>query len=299
MLLFLRFLDRAGKGMRGPPRDGLIADSTSEKIRGEAFGFHRMMDTAGAVLGPLLAFILINYFLFGFQDVFLVSVIPAMLSLVIIFFFVKEKQGKGVEVEIRKRENAERKGAWEKSEMKEKKNSRLFILAASIFALGNFSFAFVLIRANELGVGIGMIPLAYLLFNLMYAAFSIPFGEFADMHGSRKALVFAYILFGIAFVGFGFANEVWQLVILLSLYGVATAGFETVQRALGSEIASGGRRVTLFGNYQGISGLMAFGASLIAGVLWQSFGAAAAFCFSGITSVAAVLVLGRMKGEYY
>ncbi len=286
MLLLVRTADRAGKGIRSPPRDTLIADYTEKKLRGEAFGFHRMMDTMGAVIGPLIAFVLLGYFALSYQQMFLLAVIPGLLSVGVLHFFVKEHEGK-------KQKESEK--GWVENPTLEKNNSKWFVLGASVFALGNFSFAFVLIRANELGVGVEYVPLAYLLFNLMYAVFSIPFGEFADRIGSKLALKIAYLVFGVAFVGLGFASEIWQIVLLVCLYGAATAGFETIQRAVGSKLVSREKRAGLFGNYQGLSGLMALPASLIAGVLWQVFGATFAFAFSGVTSVVAILILGNMK----
>ncbi|MEM2963105.1 MAG: MFS transporter [Candidatus Anstonellales archaeon] len=286
LLFLVRFADRAGKGIRTPPRDALIADLTKREMRGKAFGLHRAMDTLGALFGPLFAFFLVGAFSLSYYEVFLLAVLPAGIAVAVFYFFVEDK-------ETQKKIEVESGGGYDP--LIEKHNSRLFLLATSLFAIGNFSFAFVLIRANEIGVDAQYVPLVYLLFNACYVLFSIPFGAFADKVGSRKALQLSYAIFGITFFGFGFTHSVSEFIVILCLYGAAFAGVETLQRVVGSKVVESKMRVTLFGNYQGMGGFLAFFASFFAGLLWETYGPQSAFFFGGASSIVAAIILFRMK----
>ncbi|MEM4335627.1 MAG: MFS transporter [Candidatus Anstonellales archaeon] len=278
----LRVFERIGKGVRGPARDAIVADFSSKEIRGRAFGLHRMMDTIGAVIGPFFAFLILSLYTNDFPLVFLLSFIPGILSVLLLYLFVREPP------------HTEKLKT--KTEMAVPHDNYVwFLLSASFFALGNMSFAFILIRVQELGMKIAFVPLAYLLFNVVYAFFSIPFGAFADRIGVVRALSFTYLLFFISFLGFAFSSEIWLSIIALIVYGIATAGSETLQRTLASQIVPKEKRTGGFATYQGITGLLVLPASLIAGFLWSAFSPTIAFVFSAACSLVALFLLQRIK----
>ncbi|MFA5049817.1 MAG: MFS transporter [Candidatus Micrarchaeia archaeon] len=283
-VLLFRFGDRVGKGIRGPARDSIIANSSNRNNRGFSFGLHRTMDSAGAVIGPLVAFFILAYFNNNYNLVFFSSFIPGILAVLIIWFFVNEKKKTAKKI-------------LEKEEVGSKNSCKYnwFLVSVSLFALGNMSFAFLLIRVQEIGVEIEFIPIAYLLYNLSYMSFSIPFGKLSDRIGKINSLSVAFFIFAVVFAGFVFINEVWLAVLFLIIYGVGMAGIDTIQRVVASEIVPKEKRTSSFGTYQGLVGILALPASLIAGSLWGGLGFNYAFLFSFIMSLAAVLVLQEVK----
>lgn len=278
-VLVFRTGDRIGKGLRGPPRDAIIANSVSDEERGFAFGLHRAMDTTGAVIGPILAFLILSAFSGRFDIVFLSSFVPAALALIVIWLFVKERR-----VVQEKKEPAVMRGSY-----------RWFLASASLFALGNLSFAFLLIRVQELGVALELIPLAYLMYTIPYALAAIPFGRLADRIGRSAALSVSLILFALVFSGFAFVSDITAAIFLLALYGVSTAGTDTIQRIIASELVPKQRRTGSLGTYQGITGMLAFPASLVAGVLWSGLGHEYAFGFAALMSLLALAALTRIS----
>jgi len=286
-ILLFRFGDRIGKGIRGPPRDAMIADSTSRENRGYWFGFHRMMDRLGAIIGPIIAFVMLSFFDQKFNIVFLASFIPAIIAVLIILFFVKEET-----------ETTEKKDEFAKkteNQVYDNQTYKWFFISSCVFALGNMSFAFLLIRIQEIGLPIALVPIAYLLYNISYSAFSIPFGKMADKIGRKKTLSLAGGIFAASFAILAFSKDLNIAILILALYGIGIAGIETTQRIIASEIVPKEKRTGAIGTYQGITGLLLLPASLIAGFLWSSFGANIAFAFSAITSVAAVFLLQKIK----
>ncbi len=285
-VLLFRFGDRIGKGIRGPARDSIIANSSNKQNRGFSFGLHRTMDSIGAVIGPLIAFFILASFNDNYNLVFLASFVPGFLAVLIIWFFVKDskkpKENKKIENKKEASTEAKYKYNW-------------FLASASLFAIGNMSFAFLLIRAQEIGIGLEFIPIAYLLYNLSYSIFSIPFGKLSDKIGKINSLSIAFFIFSIVFAGFVFIDEIWLAVLFLIIYGIGMTGIDTVQRVIASEIVPKDKRTGAFGTYQGTIGILALPASLIAGFLWSGFGASYAFLFSFIMSLLAALLLQKIR----
>ena len=281
-----RFLDRVGKGIRTSPRDALIADTIGKKGRGKYFGFHRMMDRLGAIVGTLLAFVFLAQFHNDFRKVFLVSVIPAAIAVLVIIFFVKEK--KKINEGMRKSPQLSLKLV--------DRRFKIFIIIAVLFALGNFSYAFLILRAQDLGIPALIIPLVWLLYNITYAFSAIPAGVLSDRHGRRKVLAFGYALFGIVCLGFILAPSAAYAWVLFGLYGVFAAVFESVSRAFASDLATQKIRATALGVYHTSVGLAAFPASLMAGMLWRFRGSMATFSYgAALAFVAALLLLFCLK----
>jgi MFS family permease len=280
MVLLVRFGDRAGKGLRGPARDAIIADSSEEGNRGVSFGLHRSMDTLGAIIGPVAAFLILSAFADAFELVFMLSFIPAALAVAVIWLFVKKTDGIG---RVKKAKTI-KAGKY-----------RWFLGSAAIFALANISFAFLIIRVQELGLPMEYAPLAYLAFTVPYAISAVPFGRLADMFGRINAISLSLVLFIIVFAGLAMTNDIRAGIVLLVIYGIGTAGVDTVQRIIASELVPRKRRVGSLGTYQGLSGLLALPASVIAGSVWSVFGAGYAFALSSLLCFLSLLATQKLR----
>lgn len=281
-VLFIRFFDRVGKGLRTSPRDALIADSTDAEFYGKSFGFHRAMDTSGAVLGIAVAFSLVAYF--SYRQIFLVAAIPAFLSVLLIIFFVRE---------IRKEPKAISFRLTFKALSKEFK---IFLIIATIFGLANFSYVFLMWKAKEIGIPEQRIILLYLLFNVIYAISAMPAGMLSDRLPRKHVIALGYALFGLTCVGFMLSKTMLQILLFFALYGIYYAFMEGIQKAYVADLVPAEARGTAFGVFHTILGIAALPASLIAGALWQYLGASATFLYgAALAFLAAVLLIFLQK----
>ncbi len=281
--LGVRFTDRVGKGIRTSPRDALLADSCAPSVRGKAFGLHRALDTVGAILGPTFAFLLLLFL--GFRDIFLLASIPAMLSVVILVFFAREVRRK------RAPKLSFRAGLGSLSP-----GFRRYLTVVTLFSLANLSWAFLILRASELGLGVGQVVLLYMFFNVVYASVSLPAGVLSDRVGRRPVIASGYCIFGLTSVGFASATSAWQVLPLFALYGVFMGLVVGVQRAYVADLVVPRLRGTAMGAFHSAIGLALLPASVIAGVLWQVVGSWAAFAFAAVLSfVATLLMVAALK----
>ncbi len=281
--LGVRFMDRVGKGIRTSPRDALLADSCASNIRGKAFGFHRALDTVGASLGPAFAFLLLLYF--GFRDIFLIASIPAILAVAVLAFFAREVKRK------RAPKLSFKAGLGSLSP-----SFRRYLAVVTLFSLGNLSWAFLILRASELGLGAGQVVLLYMLFNVVYALVSLPAGVLSDRIGRRPVIAAGYCIFGFTSVGLALATSAWQALPLFAFYGVFMGLVVGVQRAYVADLVVPRLWGTAMGTFHTATGLALFPASVIAGVLWQVIGSWAAFAFAAMLSfVAALLMIAALK----
>jgi len=277
-VLIARFLDRVGKGIREAPRDALIAASNSHE-RGRFFGFHRALDTSGAMLGNLAAFLLLSKFVAAdFRTIFWIALIPALLS-VFFLFPVKESRPRKVKEKI--------KFSFKPFSKRYKK----FVAIATLFYLGNFSYAFFILKAADLGVIIAFIPLVYLAYNVFYAAFSYPVGVLSDKIGRRNVLASGYFAFFILTTLFAFTTQQYFVWLLFPLYGIYKAITDGVSRAFAADLSPGRLKATGLGLYQTSIGLAILPASLIAGFLWDIVGSQATFLFASALSLLATILL--------
>lgn len=289
-VLVVRFLDRVGKGFRGTARDAMVADETTIETRGRAYGYRKMMDQLGAVLGPLAAFLLLPYLTAktspseAYRTIFWISFIPGILS-VIILYFVKEKAGR-----IIKEKNISISTALGPQFKK-------FLTVTLVFALGMFSYSFMILRAQEVGVDINTIPLLYLSFNLSYMLFAMPFGSRSDKIGRKKVLAMGYITFGLMCVGLIYSKTTLHVWAVFILYGIFMAIMETVQRAYISDVVSPEVRGTALGLHQGAVGFAALPANVVVGLLWSRYNSTAAFAYSIAVTAAAVVLLTILVEE--
>ncbi len=281
VVLVARFIDRFGKGVRVSARDALIADSTDEGARGAAFGFHRAMDTAGAVIGPLLAILLIKVFDGNFRPVFMLAFIPGAIAVAIIFIFLRR------EPFFRPITDGPLKFNLAQFSPEFKK----FLLISSVFAIGNSSDAFLILRAKGLGFTTISVILAYVTYNISYSLFSLPAGVLSDRLTRKRILIIGYLIFAFVYFGFGIArttSAIWGLFLIYGFYMAMTDG---VNKAFVSDMVEQDRRGTALGVFHSITGFLSFFASLIAGLLWTNFGAPATFLYGAITAIISCLLL--------
>ena len=289
-VLTARFIDRFGKGVRTAPRDALIADSANSGSMGLAFGFHRSMDTIGAVLGPAAAFALLYFYNDDLRLVFYASAVPGLLAVAVIVFFIKERR-------ITKEEAGR---APRLSISSFNGPFRLYMLVVAIFSLGNFADAFLVLQAKNLGVHDHMIPVVYLLFNVVYAASSTPMGMLGDRIGIRNMVLSGFLAYAVVYFLVGLASTPLHAWLLFPLYGVYKGMSEGTQKAYLALLAPAERKATAFGVYHTVNGLMLLPASVIAGYLWDTHGAGATFFYGaamGLVSAVVFLFLGSGKKQ--
>ncbi len=272
-VLVYRFTDRVGKGVRTAPRDAIIADSIEREHLGKAFGFHRSMDTVGAIIGPSIAFVLLALLSRNLKLVFWLSMIPGIIALIIISMFVVETKGQA----ITKMPRLSIRGL--------DRNFKAFILVAAIFTLSKTSDAFLVLRAQELGVETSSIPLIYLTFNIVSASLATPVGIFADKIGKRKTILLSYFLFSIIFIGFSLATKGLHAWLLFIAYGLFVSLNEGVQRAYVATVIRPEIKATGYGIYHTVIGLCALPSGIIGGLLWQHIGSHALFYYGAALSM--------------
>jgi MFS family permease len=280
-VLFIRFADRTGKGIRTSPRDALIAETSDGQRRGASFGLHRAMDSAGAILGPLLAFVLLPLLNKNYRHLFLLASIPAFFSILVLLVWVKEDRLRREKVPL----------AEKKTHFKFDAKFKLFVLVVALFTLGNSSDAFLFLRAKNLGVNVVFIPLLWGLFNLVYTLSSTPAGVLSDKIGRRKIILFGFLVYGLSYLGFAFANRSLHVWILFAIYGVYYGLTDGALRAFVADLVKEeDKRGTAYGFYHGAVGFCALPASLILGYLWQTFGAHVAFSFGAVLALLAGVI---------
>jgi MFS family permease len=277
-VLFARFFDRLGKGIRTSPRDSLIAASTTPEIRGKYFGIHRMLDTLGAVIGATAAMILL-WLTTNYRLIFWLSLIPAVISLAVVVLFVKE---------VRSRAN---KGMVRFSLKGLDPRFRLFLIVSAVFSIGQFSYAFLIVRAQDIGIAIALIPLMYIVYNIVSAAVNVPAGILSDRIGRRSVLAFSYLLFAAGSLALGLAKGKAWIWLAFILYGVFIAIHESIPTAFVSDLVKPGNRGTALGIYGMTVGISALPASVLVGWLWQAVNVQTAFMYSAGTSLLALVLI--------
>ncbi|MEW6408704.1 MAG: MFS transporter [Nitrospirota bacterium] len=294
-VLWFRFIDRFGKGIRTAPRDALIAESSERAFLARSFSFHRSLDTMGAVIGPALAFFLLGIFSNDYRKVFWFSMIPGIIAVLLIIFFIKERS-RGVkesdgQVKILRNKHSNPQLLESSNPFKHFDwRFKFFVFIAGIFAIGNSSDVFLILRAQQIGIPSVMIPLIYLLFNLIYSLSAIPAGIVADRFGKKRVILSGFILFAILYYGFGSASSVTAIWILFGLYGVFMGLTEGIQKAFLATIIPSHFKATAFGIYNTVVGLAMFPASFIGGWLWDNISPSATFYFGAVTASLSVIL---------
>lgn len=287
LVLFSRFLDRLGKGLRTASRDALLLQNTNEKNKGFIFGFHRAFDSAGAVLGPIFALILISLFANNLRLVFYLAMIPGLIGVLLLIFLVKEKQSS------QEKKVGKVNFSWKSLDRKVK----FFVLVSFIFALGNSSDAFLILRAKNLGLTTQLAVFAYVLYSLVQTIFSTPLGVLSDRIGHRKMFAFGLLIFSLVYLAIGIINNSIFLWFLFPLYGIYIAATDGVSKAYLGEFIKEKEAGSVYGLYQMVIALATFFASWLGGLLWAKVAPSATFYFGAIMSFLAFLIfiVGRRK----
>jgi MFS family permease len=286
-VLLVRFADRLAKGVRGAPRDVMLSESVSKETIGAAFGLLQAMDSAGAIAGPLLALLLIKHV--GIRGVFLAAAVPGAISIVAVVLFARET-GRARPLSVKA-----------KVEAKKAPLSGLFyylMFAVALFSIGNSSDMFLVLRAQNIGIGAAFAPLLGLVFNITYTAFSWPAGKLSDRMSKKVLVSGGYVVFAIVYFVFAKAPSKPAIWAAFAFYGLYYALTNPVLRAMVSQAAPPESRGRAFGIFYFVSSVTALLASVITGELWKHFGAAVPFYASaGLAAVAAVMVVVAPKSS--
>lgn len=282
MVLFARVVDRLGKGLRTAARDSLLLENATSENKGYIFGFHRALDSLGAVCGPLLALVILYFLKDNIRQTFFIAFVPAVIAILLLIFLVKEKK----KVVIRKKKK------FVKIQFKNMNTKlKLFMIISFVFAVGNSSDIFLLLHAKNLGLSTTAVVLAYVLYNISQVIFSTPAGILADRIGARKIFAGGLVIFSIVYLLFGLINSSFWLWILFPIYGIYIAATDGVSKSYLAEFIDKKESGTYFGAYYTITAIGTFFASLIGGLLWEFITPQATFLYGSLMACTAFLLL--------
>ena len=286
-VLAIRVTDRFGKGVRSAPRDALIADAVAPAHRGYAYGLHRAADSAGAVVGPLIAWGLLHWGWVDLRALFLWAAVPGMLALVLVIWWVRESpvaaRGRGAAVPsealVDRVDGALGAVFWR------------FLGVLFLFTLAASSDAFLLLRASSLGVTVSQIPILWAMLHVVKSASTVVGGRLSDHVGRRPLILGGWMVYALTYLGFALASSAWHVWALFLVYGLYFGATEGVEKALVADLVPEDRRGAAFGWFNAALGVGALPASILFGVLWERAGAAAAFLTGAAIAGAATLLL--------
>jgi MFS family permease len=278
-ILVIRFGDRAGKGIRTAPRDALLADAAPPALRGRGYGLHRGMEYIGALLGPAAAYLMLSRGL-SVREVFAWTAVPGVLCLLVLGLFVRDIAGRGPVT-------AAAVGLPPSAVY------RRFLMAIFIFTLGSSSDTFLLWRAGEIGIGVALAPVLWMLLHLVKSASSFLGGAMSDRYGRRAPILAGWTLYAAVYLGFAFAAIPWQIWALFACYGFFFGLTESAEKALVVDLVEEQWRGRALGTYHAVIGIASLPASVIFGVLYEIIGPAVAFGMGAAMAVLAALILPR------
>lgn len=288
-VLAIRLTDRIGKGIRTAPRDAMIADTVRVEQRGIAFGFHRAMDHAGAVIGPLVGYLLVILFVANakspttgeFSKIFIAASVPALIAVLVAIFFMREspqQEGHGSEIKKLSLRGFD-------------SNFKRFLLVLALFTLSNSSDSFLILRAMDSGVSVAVIPLLWAAHHGMKVLSSLFGGDLSDRLGRKRLIVAGWILYAAVYAGFAFATHQASLWVLFLVYGIYFGLAEGAEKALVADLVRPEQRGTAYGLYNLAFGITVFPASFLMGTIWDWKGPAVAFLVSAFMGATAALLL--------
>ena len=278
-VLYLRFIERVGKGIRTAPRDSLVAGSVSNGETGKSFGVQKAMDNMGAIVGPLLAFMLLIFYPENYKLIFLFSAIPGFLGILVIIFGIKEAKKQDTHL-------------LKKFRFKDfPKKFYLFLGIIFLFTLGNSTDALLMVKANEVGVKVAFIPLVYLVSSIVSVLLAIPMGTLSDKIGKEKLLIGGFLIYALVYFGFGRTNNLNVIIMLFAMYGLYSAMTDGIQKAFVSDIIDKNKKGTGLGIYNALIGITLLPASLIAGLLYDNVNSSVPFYFGACTAFLSAILL--------
>jgi len=285
-VLFCRFFERIGKGLRAAPRDSLISGSVTRQDAGKNFGFHKAMDNSGAIIGPLGAFLLLRFFPLNYTNIFLIATIPALLGVVVIALFIRDAKVQ--------------KSAAPKISLKQlPRRFYFFLLIIFIFTLGNSADALLLVKTAETGIDKAYIPFVYMIFNVVSVFLAVPIGKLTDRIGRERMIIPGFLIYALTYFLFGRFSTISIFIGLFAMYGLYSAMVDGSQKAMISDIVKKEMRGTGFGLYHAILGVTLLPASLIAGRLYDRVGSGAPFYFGAVMALlaAALMTVFALSGR--
>lgn len=290
-VLAVRLTDRTGKGIRSSPRDALLADSIEPSERGRAFGFHRSGDNAGAVIGPLVAWLLLQQVGMPMRQVFYWAIVPGLLSLIVLVVFVRDERRPRI---------AQMPGEIRDSRIGADTASPIgggaplgasfwkYLAVLLVFTLGNSTDAFLLLRASQVGVPIALIPILWCVFNLVKTLATMPGGALSDRIGRKPVIAMGWAVYAGVYLLFGRITDAWQVWALMIVYALHFSLTEGTEKALVADLVPAARRGTAYGWYNFTIGMAALPASLVFGLVWDRWSPSAAFGMGAALSVVAL-----------
>ncbi|CAN5122462.1 MFS transporter [soil metagenome] len=292
-VLVVRMSDRVGKGIRGAPRDALIAESVSPDERGMAFGFNRAADHLGAVFGPVAAFFLLlfiaadtqNPTVIEYQNVFLFASVPVVAGLLVVAFFVREKAHPAEHLAVPV--SFSLKGF--------DSNFKRYLIVIALFTLSNSTDAFLLLRASDAGISPVVLPLLWMALHLSKVVSSLIAGDLSDRIGRKTLIITGWLVYALVYAGFAFVVSAWQAWVLFIVYGAYFGLTEGVEKAFVADMVPAGKRGTAYGFYNLAFGITVFPASLLFGLIWNEYGAGPAFLTSACISIAAIFLFTTVR----
>jgi len=298
-VLVVRMTDRVGKGIRGAPRDALIADSVPQKERGFAFGFNRAADHLGAVFGPIAGVLLLMMFAVDtqhptvreYQQVFLFASVPVVIGLLVIAFFVREDPKQAVTTTVPEPPSFSLKGF--------DGNFKRFLVVVAVFTLSNSTDAFLLLRATDSGISPVILPLLWMALHFSKVVFSLIGGDLSDRLGRKALIISGWAIYALVYIGFAFVTSAWQCWMLFIVYGAYFGLTEGVEKAFVADMVPEKKRGTAYGLYNLAFGITVFPASLLFGLVWNQYGASAAFLASAGVSLLAILFLISVRADHH
>jgi MFS family permease len=288
-IFFSRTLDRFGKGIRTAARDAILSDEATPETKGNVFGFHRAMDTLGAVIGPLLALLYLYFYPAQYKTLFFIAFIPSLFA-VGASFLIKEKQSTP-KVNLKKTSFFDFLKYWKVAPS----NYRKLVFGLLLFAIFNSSDIFLLLKAKQSGLSDTLVIGVFIFYNLIYAAFAWPLGSLADKLGLKNIFIFGLIIFSVVYFGIGLSDNSYVIIGLFFLYGLYSAATEGISKAWISNISDKADTATAIGTYAGFQSICAMIASTIAGLIWYNFGAEATFILTGSITLFLVFYFIRLK----
>ena len=292
-IFFVRTIDRLGKGLRTGARDAVLSDEATPQTKGKVFGFHRSMDTLGAVLGPLLALLYLQFHPQDYKTLFIIALAPGLLA-VICSFLLKDKTVIHKPLKT-KTGFFSFLGYWKKSPPL----YRRLVIGLLAFTLFNSSDVFLLLKAKQAGLNDSNVITVYIFYNLVYAIFAFPLGILADKIGLRKIFISGLIIFSIVYAGIAWADKAYMFYILFFLYGIYAAATEGISKAWITNISSKADTATAIGTYSAFQSICTMLASSLAGLIWYNYGSQTTFLLSAMmVSLVAVFILFLQKNNF-